>query len=312
MILAIVQAIVRGRLSRTKPLISASDFPCLSNFRCLGTSKKAVVNKITTPHAPAMSVAHAGIGSVRIKMKAIIPKQVIPIGASAIADALNSPICSEIYLEHQAESCLMMRWGDESPKTTLVCGMFTFNEFNQDTILSLLPPIIHFGAGACQLHGLNRFIEALLDEANANRQGKSILLHRLADILFIQIIRIWLADPANEAHGWLAGLRDPQIASTLSAIHANPAYDWTVEKLATTATMSRSAFSAKFTELIGIPPLAYSTRWRMQLATQLLRDGRLSLMQIAETIGYTSDIAFSKAFKREQGDSPAVYRRKYA
>ncbi|MDX2074956.1 MAG: AraC family transcriptional regulator [bacterium] len=228
-----------------------------------------------------------------------------------LADAPNSPVCSDIYLEHQAQSCLMMRWGDEQPKTTLVCGMFTFTEFNQNAILSLLPSVIYFGAEARADYGLNRVIEALLDEANANRQGKSLLLHRLADILFIQVIRAWLADPTNEAHGWLAGLRDPQIATALSVIHAQPADDWTVEKLAIVATMSRSAFSAKFTELIGVPPLTYITRWRMQLATQLLRDERLSLIQIAETIGYTSDIAFSKAFKREQGDTPAGYRRKY-
>ncbi len=228
-----------------------------------------------------------------------------------IADKPQSPCCADIHLDHQVQSCLMMRWGDDQPKTTLVCGLFTFDEFNQQAILSLLPPVMYFSAQMNADYGLNRLIEALLDEANSHRLGKDLLLHRLADILFVHIIRAWLDLPSSEAHGWLGGLRDAQITQALSAIHANPDYAWTVKKLAVIATMSRSAFCAKFVDLIGIPPLMYVTRWRMQLATRLLRDKRLSLMQIAEKIGYTSDIAFSKAFKRAFGYTPSAYRRHY-
>jgi AraC-like DNA-binding protein len=226
-----------------------------------------------------------------------------------IADKPHAPCCADIDLNQQVQACLMMRWGDSHPKTTLICGVFTFHPFHRHAIVSLLPTIMYFSASLNAQYGLSRIIDALLDEANGNRHGKNLLLHRLADILFVQVMRAWLADPHNETHGWLGGLRDPQITQALSAIHAHPDLDWTVEKLATRAMMSRSAFSAKFTDLIGVPPLTYVTRWRMQLATEMLKDERISVVQIAEKIGYMSDIAFAKAFKREFGYTPAMYRR---
>lgn len=237
---------------------------------------------------------------------------ILPHGdAHRIADQPDSPCCADIDLNQQVHSCLMMRWGDDQPKTTLVCGLFTFDEFHRHTIVTLLPTIIHFKYNTTIQYGLNLVVEALLDEANHQRQGKNLLLHRLADILFVQVLRAWLIEPYHQTTGWLGGLRHPQIALALSAIHADPADEWTVEKLAVIAMMSRSAFAAKFTELVGIPPLTYVTYWRMQLATTMLKDERLSVSQIAEKVGYTSDIAFHKAFKRQFGYTPAMYRRTY-
>jgi AraC-like DNA-binding protein len=239
---------------------------------------------------------------------------VLPHGtAHLIADHLAAPICASIDLDDGLEDpCRVMRWGAEDTGTTLVCGLFRFSAGDGLAglaLLSLLPAVMHFPAANHAANGLESAIHALIDEANADRQGKLALLHRLADVLFVQLLRAWLCQPDAEMHGWLAGLRDPQIAASLSLMHANPAQHWTVEALATHAAMSRSAFAARFTDLVGMPPATYLVHWRMQLAVRLLQNPRLSITQVAERVGYTSDIAFSKAFKRLHGRSPAVFRR---
>jgi transcriptional regulator GlxA family with amidase domain len=202
-----------------------------------------------------------------------------------------------------------MRWNGAAPPTTLVCGTFQFTVAAQSMLLTLLPSQLYFAAAATHTNGLQPLMAALVDEANAERQGKNTMLNRLADILFVQIIRAWLIDPHSTVKGWLAGLRDAQISQALSAFHALPEKNWTVAALAWQANMSRSAFAARFTDLMGIAPIQYVLSWRMQLAQRLLRQQELSLAQIALQIGYDSDTAFSKAFKREQGISPAAYRR---
>lgn len=234
---------------------------------------------------------------------------VLPHGAAhRLYDRAGAPVCAQIHLDDDwGSACALLRWGDDQPCTILVCGKFAFSR--GAAILPLLPAVLRFSAAATQDNGLHTTIAALIEEANAQRQGKATILHRLADILFVQIIRAWLAAPSTEARGWLAGLRDPQIALALSAMHAEPERAWTVERLAVCAAMSRSAFAARFTELVGSTPITYLLRWRMQLASGLLGDPALSLAQIAEQVGYRSEAAFSKAFKREQGISPAVYRR---
>jgi AraC-like DNA-binding protein len=236
---------------------------------------------------------------------------ILPHGhAHTIADAPDTPVTVAIHLDDEhSDSCQLLRWGNEQISTVLVCGTFQFGKRNVASVLSLLPPLLYFSADVSRGNGLKAAVDALIDEANSERQGKLTILHRLADILFVQAIRAWLANPGAEARGWLAGLCDPQIATALAAIHAEPARDWTVMSLAAQCAMSRSAFAARFTELIEASPIEYLTNWRMQLATQLLAQPSLSITQVASRVGYTSDIAFSKAFKRRCGLSPAAYRR---
>jgi AraC-like DNA-binding protein len=227
-----------------------------------------------------------------------------------IADRVDAPLCADIYPPHDsAEQCQRMRWGSDGVHTVLICGTFHFHNFRGASLLPVLPPIIHFRAEHVQQHGLAPIITALIEEANTERQGKNVVLHRLADILFVQAIRACMADPTTQAQGWLAGLRDPQIAAALAEIHSDPARNWTVERLATRAAMSRSAFAARFTELIGISPIEYLTNWRMQLAIRLLDHFHLSIEEIAGRVGYSSEIAFGRAFKRVFFISPSAYRR---
>jgi AraC-like DNA-binding protein len=134
------------------------------------------------------------------------------------------------------------------------------------------------------------------------------MLNRLTELLFIQVIRLWIDQQAEVSVGWVGALRDPPISAALGLIHQSPAHKWTVSELAEAVALSRSAFSARFTELVGEPPLTYLTRWRMLKATRLLKND-VGMETIAELLGYESEAAFRKAFKREIGMPPAQYRR---
>jgi AraC-like DNA-binding protein len=171
---------------------------------------------------------------------------------------------------------------------------------------------LHFSREVVAQAGLAPTIHALIEEANALRLGKSIVLTRLADVLVVLVIRAWVADPANEARGWLRALRDQPITAALTHMHTAPHQSWTVARLAREVAMSRSAFSARFSELVGEPPLRYLTRWRMQVAARLLRTTALSMHEVAERVGYESGVAFSKAFKRERGINPGRFQRDQA
>ena len=134
------------------------------------------------------------------------------------------------------------------------------------------------------------------------------MLNRLAELLFIQVVRLWIEQQAEASVDWVGALRDQPISAALGLIHQSPERKWTVKELAEHVALSRSAFSARFTKLVGEPPLTYLTRWRMLRATRLLKN-EVRIETIAELLGYTSEAAFRKAFKREIGIPPAQYRR---
>ncbi|GLV60337.1 hypothetical protein KDH_71570 [Dictyobacter sp. S3.2.2.5] len=128
------------------------------------------------------------------------------------------------------------------------------------------------------------------------------------ELLFIQVIRIWIDQQEPASSGWLAALGNPPIAAALGLLHQYPARAWTVEDLASEVALSRSAFSARFTQLVGEPPMRYLTRWRMHTATRMLKSG-ITMETIASQLGYASEVAFRKAFRREIGVPPARYRK---
>jgi len=144
-------------------------------------------------------------------------------------------------------------------------------------------------------------------ESAAQQPGAAVVLNRLTELLFIQVIRLWIDQQAAASVGWAAARRDQPIGAALSLIHQSPGHKWTVNALAEAVALSRSAF-ARFTELVGEPPLTYLTRWRMLRATRLLKN-EVSMETIAGLLGYESEAAFRKAFKREIGMPPAQYRR---
>jgi AraC-like DNA-binding protein len=148
-----------------------------------------------------------------------------------------------------------------------------------------------------------------VSEIAAGRVGSTTVIAKLSELLFVEAINQYVATLPDERHGWLAGLRDPQIGRALSLLHAQPAHAWTAELLASEVGMSRSVFAERFASLVGQPPIQYLTLWRMQVASQRLRDGQASVAQTAFAVGYDSEAAFSRAFKREFGSSPGAWRK---
>jgi transcriptional regulator GlxA family with amidase domain len=136
------------------------------------------------------------------------------------------------------------------------------------------------------------------------------VLAKLSELLFVEAVRDYLDALPAERHGWLAGLCDPAIGRALALMHARVAHPWWSEELAAASLLSRSTFAERFTTLVGVPPMSYLTAWRMQVAAQALRESRRSTAQVAEAVGYESEAAFARAFKREMGVNPGEYRRR--
>jgi AraC-like DNA-binding protein len=171
-----------------------------------------------------------------------------------------------------------------------------------------LPSFILIKADQAQTLALHTTMQALASEMAEQAPGSEVVATRLGEVLFIQALRAHIASGAAwRNQGWLRAIFDPQMGSALSAIHDSVNTPWTVESLAEAAGMSRSAFAARFKELLGQTPLEYVTEWRMQKAMQFLEQRDKKLIDVARSVGYESDAAFSKAFKRVVGANPGEY-----
>jgi AraC-like DNA-binding protein len=198
---------------------------------------------------------------------------------------------------------------DEDAKLLLLCGAFHFAYPQDFPLLHALPNLIHVSGIDGQVEpGLTAIVALIARESATARPGTDVMLRRLTELLFIQVIRLWIDQQAEGSVGWVGALRDQAVSAALGLMHGSPAHPWTVNELAEMVALSRSAFSARFTELVGEPPLTYLTRWRMLRATRLLKN-EVSVATIAESLGYASEAAFRKAFNREIGLPPAAYRR---
>jgi AraC-like DNA-binding protein len=190
-----------------------------------------------------------------------------------------------------------------------LCGTFTIGDPQASHLLASLPPVIILrGGGAQPLEGLEVARRMLLLEMQSPSQGSAVMIARILDLVFIQVLRTWAAGTDAEPN-WLAGALDPQIGLALSAMHRGPDHDWTVEELARACSLSRSAFAARFSARVGKPPAAYLAHVRLDTATDLLRDTSLPITLIAEKVGYTSEAAFSRAFRHRYDTPPARWRR---
>ncbi|TDQ05057.1 AraC family transcriptional regulator [Labedaea rhizosphaerae] len=189
-----------------------------------------------------------------------------------------------------------------------LCGTFTIGDPRASHLLGSLPPVIVLrGEGGPALEGLEVARRMLVLEMESPTQGSAVMVARILDLLFIQILRAWAASAAEP--NWLAAALDPQIGPALSAMHRTPGREWTVEDLARECALSRSAFAARFVAGVGIPPATYLAHVRLDAATDLLRGTSLPVALIAKNVGYTSEAAFSRAFKNHHGSAPAHWRR---
>jgi AraC-like DNA-binding protein len=199
-------------------------------------------------------------------------------------------------------------YGGGGAPTTVVCGSLSFERASLKPITQLLPRFILIKADQAHTLALHSTMQALASEMAEQAPGSEVVATRLAEVLFIQALRAHIASEVERRNkGWLRAIFDPQVGAALSAVHDSVSTPWTVESLAAAATMSRSAFAVRFKELLAQTPLEYVTEWRMQKAMQLLEQRDKKLIDIARLVGYESDAAFSKAFKRVVGANPGEY-----
>jgi AraC-like DNA-binding protein len=201
--------------------------------------------------------------------------------------------------------------GDGPSSANLVCGYLACDARPYNPLIEALPRVIKSGASHNSDNTwLGQFIRIAVVEAAEKRAGSETVLTKLSELMFIEVLRRHIETlPADNA-GWLAGLRDPSIGKVMALIHDRPAHDWTLETLAKQSGLSRSVLAERFAEVVGIPPMHYLAKWRMQLASELLTTSNASVAGIAADIGYESEASFSRAFKKMIGVPPSGWRRK--
>jgi AraC-like DNA-binding protein len=215
----------------------------------------------------------------------------------------------DIPIERIGERFENMRFGGGGRLTQVTYYGVRFDPYLADRLIRLLPEMLHLRTqvdDGSWLHGTIRFIA---QEARQRLPGSETVITRLADILVIQAIRTWIESVREAEYGWIAALHDRQIGKAMSLMHRQPERDWRVETLAREVGMSRSGFSARFSALVGEPVHQYLTGLRMQLAHRELRETRDTLAKIAERVGYRSEPAFNRAFKRVVGVPPGAVRK---
>lgn len=204
----------------------------------------------------------------------------------------------------------VLRHGGNGRSAQLICGVVSFDDPAARELMRALPPVLFVGGDTLSAaSSIRDTLRLMAAELSYPQPGGEAVATRLADILVVQAIRAWLAADPDTGAGWLRALQDERIGRVLEAIHNEPGREWTLERLAQLATMSRSSFSTRFTELTGVAPIAYLTRWRMNIAHTRLRHENTSVTKLATELGYQSEAAFNRAFTRIIGHTPGTMRR---
>ena len=212
-----------------------------------------------------------------------------------------------IFKDAIADPALLLSAGQNPAITRFIAGNFAFAPANADLVTSLMLPIVHVRGSDTIAGRLGAMLTTLGDEALADRPGRSLVLDRLLEVLLIEALRYRSDTIPGSDRGLLAGLADPKIGKSLRIMHEDAKRPWTVATLASAIGMSRSAFAARFTHIIGMPPIDYLANWRITLAKEALASSKMPMTEIAEIAGYQSVSAFSTGFKRATGFSPKFY-----
>ncbi|QEZ44846.1 AraC family transcriptional regulator [Cupriavidus oxalaticus] len=224
----------------------------------------------------------------------------------------SAPLVADM-LRNSPGEVMRVSYGGGGETTRMVCGFLGFDDTMGNPLLTSLPRLFKVGLdNGIESAWLATALAFATSEAAEPRAGTATVLAKLSELLFVQAVRRCIDTlPENES-GWLAALRDRYVGRALSRMHARPAYPWTVDELAGNVGLSRSALAQRFTDLLGQPPMQYLAHWRLRTAAAELRSGNRSVGEIAGAVGYDSEAAFSRAFKREFGLPPASWRRSRA
>lgn len=190
----------------------------------------------------------------------------------------------------------------------IVGGHFALRGHHADLLLRLLPPVVHIGKDSDRA-AMRWALQRMIEELREPQPGGSLMVQQLAYLMLVQALRLHLADVESRGVGWLFALADKQMSAVIEAMHNEPAYPWTLDKLADRAGMSRSSFALRFKEKVGKAPMEYLTRWRMLLAGDRLQNSDESIAAIAASLGYESESGFGKVFKKVTGYSPRQFGR---
>ena len=300
-----VDAQVRQLIQRPPWSITYADAPALTVFAALGGH--AALRLEDVPSVAPVRLAAGDIALVAHSTRHTIsddlatPPQVVIRGGQKrlLADPGQHP---ELLANLAPRT-----WGDGLPgATTVLRGIFQLRGDAGRRLLAMLPPLAVVPAGP----RTGAALDLLAGEAARDEPGQEAVLHRSLDLVLVLALRTWCAGLGSADPSWYSALGDPAIGAALDHLHTDPARHWTVADLAAVAGLSRAAFAARFTQLVGQPPMAYLTDWRMSLAADLLReDGGTTVAAAAQAVGYQDAFAFSVAFKRAKGMSPSRWGR---
>ena len=199
--------------------------------------------------------------------------------------------------------------GDDTNR--LICGFLGCNLQPANPLLSSLPRMIRVPAPRAGADPLSHLIDFALSESGQRRGGERCLLMRLSEVMFVEVLRRYLRLATHLDSGWMNGLRDPLVGRALMLMHGDIARSWTLQSLARASGTSRTILAERFHRLVGLPPMQYLANWRMQTAAVLLNDPAAKVYRVAIEVGYVSEAAFSRAFKRITGSSPSAWRRRH-
>lgn len=287
---------------------------------CFTSPAASSVMQTLHPGAEQLAVFHLLTeGSCRVDLDGMAPIElqagdviVFPHGAahlmaSAPGVVSAGPADLQAILRRRPR---LLQYGGGGAVTRFVCGYLVCDPRLCRSILQALPPVVTVRLRADgRKDWLEESILYAVAEAASPRPGGEGVLAKLSEVLFVEVLRRYITQLPTEQTGWLAGLRDRVVGKALALMHERPAQDWTLETLAREAGTSRSVLAERFSHFVAQSPIGYLTRWRMALAANLLRNSALDLSRIAGEVGYNTDTAFSRAFRREFGMPPAAWRR---
>lgn len=221
------------------------------------------------------------------------------------------PVPGDEVVSQKDHGLATIRLGGGGARTRVVCGFLGGQKLRDNPVIATLPGVLHLDAGkSAAADWIRSTFGFAADEIAAGRMGSETVLAKISELLFVEAVRRYAENLPGDQTGWLAALRDPFVSRALALLHGQIAEPWTIETLGRAVGLSRSALADRFNELLGMPPMQYLASWRMQVASTDLRDTNDSILQIAASVGYESEAAFTRAFKRVVGVPPAAWRRR--
>ena len=275
----------------------------------LGPSNHLIQYHFIVSGEPWVAVAGEPASAVRLQPNEVVifPHNDLHVLGS---DLLLDPINSAEVAEPDGDGLYRVRYGGGGDEVRMICGWLGCDFARGNPVIANLPRLLHLPMGeGGEADWIRSTFQYAAHEIASGRPGSATVLAKLSELLFIEAVRRYVADLPEESSGWLAALRDPFVARAIGLFHADIRRDWTIEGLAREVGLSRSALGERFQRLVGVAPIGYLGQWRMQVAAQKLSNTGATLAQIADDVGYESEAAFSRAFKKSRGAAPATWRR---